>query len=207
MRGGFTTLRLRSGQATPGEHGGYESFNSSPCPQCLRGEESLPEQLLDLWLDGRRRCHRRETLYDVSLLVHQELGEVPLDAIAQQAALFALQKLEDRMRVVAVDLDLGEQWEVHSVIDLAERFDLVIGARLLMAELVAGKAEHLQAAVFVLGVKRLQTFVLRREPALAGGVDDQQDLSLVITKFFVSAIVEFCGKIVQAHLKLLAVSS
>src|ERR1019366_1128405 len=170
-------------------------------------EESLPEQLLDLWLDGRRRRHRGEALHDSSLSVHQELGEVPLDAIAQQAALFALQELEDWMRVVAIDLDLREQREVHAVIELTEGLDLVIGARLLMAELIAGKAKHLQAAVFVLGVKRLQAFVLRREPALAGGVDDQQDLALVIAEFLVPAVVEFCGKIVQAHLKLLAVSS
>src|ERR1019366_908664 len=193
MRGGFTPLRLRSGQATPGEHGGYESFNSSPCPQCLRGEESLPEQLLDLWLDGRRRCHRRETLYDVALLVHQELGEVPLDAIAQQATLFALQKLEDRMRVVAVDLDLREQRKVHAVIDLAGGLDLVIGPGLLMAELVARKAEHLQAAVLVLGIKRLQAFVLRRKSALAGGVDDQQHLALVIAELLVPSVIQLGG--------------
>src|ERR1019366_6241180 len=100
----------------------------------------LTKQLLDLWLDCRRRGHRGETLYDISLLVHQELGEVPLDAIAQQAALFALQELEDRMRVVAIDLDLREQREVHAVIELTEGLDLVVGARLLMAELIAGKA-------------------------------------------------------------------
>src|ERR1022692_912129 len=136
-----------------------------------------------------RRCRRSETLDDVAFLVHQELREVPLDAIAQQATLFALQKLEDRMRVVAVDLDLREQRKVHAVIDLAEGLDLVIGPGLLMAELVARKAEHLQAAVLVLGIKRLQALVLRREPALAGGVDDQQDLALVIAELLVPAII------------------
>jgi hypothetical protein len=35
----------------------------------------------------------------------------------------------------------------------------------------------------------LQAFVLRREPALAGGIDDQQDLALVVAEFFVPAVV------------------
>src|ERR1035438_7355590 len=69
----------------------------------------LPQQLLDLRFDGRRRRRRRETLDDVALLVHQELGKVPLDTIPQQAALFALQKLVQRVRIVPVDLDLREQ--------------------------------------------------------------------------------------------------
>src|ERR1039457_3643744 len=150
----------------------------------------LTEQFLDLRLDCRGRCRRGESLHHVALLVYQELGEVPLDAVTQQAALFALQELVQRMRVVPVDLDLREQWEVHAVIDLAERFDLRIGAGLLMAKLVARKAKHLQAAVFVLGIERLQPFVLRGEPAFARRVDDQQDLALVIAEFLVPAVVQ-----------------
>src|ERR1035438_4728532 len=107
------------------------------------------------------------------------------------------------MCVVPVDLDLREQWEVHAVIHLAERLDLLIGTGLLVAELVAGEAKHLQAAVLVLGVKRLQPFVLRGEPALARGVDDQQDLALVIAEVLAPAVVQLCGQIVQAHCKCL----
>ena len=72
-----------------------------------------------------------------------------------------------------------------------------------MAELVAGEAKHLQAAVFVLGIERLQPFILRREPAFARGVDDQQDLALVIAEVLVAAIVQLRGKVVQAHCKCL----
>ena len=44
-----------------------------------------------------------------------------------------------RVRVVAVHVDLGEHREGHAVVALAERRDLVLGAGLLVAELVAGK--------------------------------------------------------------------
>jgi hypothetical protein len=45
----------------------------------------------------------------------------------------------------AVDLDLAKQREAHAEVDLAELRDLAGIARLLLAELVAGKAQHHQA--------------------------------------------------------------
>src|SRR5271165_4523246 len=93
---------------------------------------TFPQQLLNLRLDCRRRCRWSVTLDHVSFLVHQELGEVPLDAVAEQAALFAFQKLEDRMRILAVDLDFREQWKAHAIVELAKRFDLGVGTGLLV---------------------------------------------------------------------------
>src|SRR5271157_5698354 len=60
------------------------------------GGKSLDQPLLDLRLDCRRRRGRREALDDLSFLVNQKLGKVPLDTVAQQAALFAFEKLEYR---------------------------------------------------------------------------------------------------------------
>ncbi len=53
-----------------------------------------------------------------------------------------LQMIEQRMRMAAVDIDLGEHRKCHVILALAERLDLFGVARLLPAELVAGKAEH-----------------------------------------------------------------
>ena len=61
----------------------------------------------------------------------------------------------------AVDLDLGEHREGHVVGELAEVGDLRLVARLLMAELVAGEAEHGEAAVAEPPVQRLEPLVLR----------------------------------------------
>ena len=58
-----------------------------------------------------------------------------------------LQRLEQRVRVRAVDLDLGEHREGHVVVGGAELLDFGLVAGLLMAELVAGEAEHGEAAL------------------------------------------------------------
>src|SRR5688572_16564901 len=85
--------------------------------------------------------------------------------------------VEQRMRMAAVDIDLGEHRKRHVILALAELFDLFGVARLLPAELVAGKAEHRKAARRQFALQLLQALVLRREPAGARGVDDQEHLT------------------------------
>ena len=124
---------------------------------------------------------RRVALDDVAVAIDQELGEVPLDRLgAEQSGLRLLQVLVERRRVLAVDVDLGEQRKRDAVVDLAERLDLLLAAGLLRAELVAGKAEDLEPLAVQLLVERLEPLVLRRESALARRVDDQQRLALVL---------------------------
>src|SRR5437879_13887635 len=89
-----------------------------------------------------------------------------------------LQVVEQRMRTAAVDVDLGEHRKRHVILALAERLDLFGVARLLPAELVAGKAEHGKAARRKFALQLLQALVLRREPTSARGVDDQEHLTL-----------------------------
>ena len=109
--------------------------------------------------------------------VDQELGEVPLDRPrAEEPRRFLFQRLEQRMGVRAVDLDLGEHREGHVVVEGAEILDLGLVARLLMAELVAGEAEHGEAAFAKAPVQRLEPRILRREAALARDIDDEQRL-------------------------------
>jgi hypothetical protein len=65
--------------------------------------------------------------------------------------------------------------------------------------LIAGEAEYFEAAVAVFGVEILQSLVLRGESALAGGVDDEQDLAFVGCQGLISAVVELGGKIIDRH--------
>ena len=78
-----------------------------------------------------------------------------------------------RMGVVAVDVYFGKHREADVVVRLAEGPDLGVRPRLLLAELVAGKAEHDQPPFPVLPIKGFQTLILRRVATLAGDVDDQ----------------------------------
>ena len=77
----------------------------------------------------------------------------------------------------AVDLDLGEHREGHPEVERAEIADRRFVARLLVAELVAGKAQHRQALPAALPPQLLQPRVLGGEAAARGDVHHQQYLS------------------------------
>src|ERR1700753_2501998 len=93
--------------------------------------------------------------------IDQEFGEIPLDRRPEQSALFTFQMLIQRMRVVAIDVDLGKHRKADAVIGRAELLDLPGVAGLLLAELVAGKSQYRKAARGKLLVERLQAFILR----------------------------------------------
>src|SRR5699024_2768199 len=62
------------------------------------------------------------------------------------------------------------------VVRLAERGDLLGGARLLATELIAREPQHVETLIAVGTEQRLQPGILRREPALTGHVDNQQNI-------------------------------
>ena len=91
-------------------------------------------------------------------------------------ALLCLEELIERVSVVAVDLDLLELWELGAVGELAERVDALVGARCLLAKLIAGEVENLEALGMVFLIEFLQFLILRGETAFGGCVDDEQYL-------------------------------
>src|SRR5581483_3036829 len=101
------------------------------------------------------------------------------------------------MDAKAVDLDLLEHRESHAVFAFAELGDLVRIARLLRAELVAGKTEHGKAARGEFAMQRFETLILRGEAAFARGVDDQQHLAGVLPQRHVFAGKRFGGEVVD----------
>ena len=89
---------------------------------------------------------------------------------------------EDRLCVLAVDVNLAHDLEGHAVVELAELFDLSVRFRILLFELVAWEADDDQSLVFVLLVQFLKTLELRGEATLAGGVDDEEHFALELCK-------------------------
>jgi hypothetical protein len=81
-------------------------------------------------------------ILDFAVTTDQELFKIPLDELnAKQTGLFLLEPLEKRVCVVAIDLSLLHDGEGNAVVDLAEALDVIIGTRLLAAELIAREAE------------------------------------------------------------------
>ena len=81
------------------------------------------------------------------------LLEVPLDLAAEAVVgLRVCQVLVEITLVLAADGDLGEDVEGDVVLRPAERLDLLVRARFLLAEVVGGEGQDPQALVFVLTV-------------------------------------------------------
>src|SRR5665213_920512 len=80
------------------------------------------------------------------------------------------------MALIAVDVELRRHRERRPVGGRAEGLDLLGGAGLLSAELVARGAEHRERLAAVALLESLEACVLRRQAALRGDVDDQHRL-------------------------------
>lgn len=141
------------------------------------------QRLLHLGLQilGLRRA--RPPLNHLSIPPDQKLLKVPLDHLQpHQPRLLLLQPLEHGLGLGAVDVDLAQHGETHAVVELAEFLDLVVGPRVLAAELVAGEAEDGEV-VWVLRrnvlVELLEPRELRGEAAFGGRVYDEDDFAFV----------------------------
>jgi hypothetical protein len=121
---------------------------------------------------------------DLAVAADEELFKVPLHALeAQDAGLLLLEPVVEGRGVVAVDIDLAHDGEADAIVDQAKVLDVVVGSGLLAAELVAREAKEYNIVVVLVAellVELLESFVLRGETALGGGVDDEDDLALVV---------------------------
>ena len=164
------------------------------------------EPFLDGLGDDVETRGRLEASHNLSLLVDEELGEVPLDVwaflvvrvslaehlvehrvermalVPAGEALAFLQELEERSGVVAVYLDLLVALELSAVCELAELMDAFISAWSLLSKLVAWEIQNLEALGVIFLVELFELLVLRSEATLGGGVDDEQ--------YFVSILFE-----------------
>src|SRR5688572_3561737 len=100
----------------PSGCGAMSTCNDDPGPvSCMAF--SSGQRGLDVPGDGFGLLVRRVALEHATVATDQELGEVPLDRVnAEQSALLVLQPLPQRMRAVAIDVDLGEQRKRHVVV-------------------------------------------------------------------------------------------
>jgi len=111
--------------------------------------ESLLDRAAQLW--GFGLDARLESGDDLSIAIDQEFGEIPRDRPGVfGVGRLAGQELIKWVNALALDDDLGEQWEADLVVGAAELLDLVIRSRLLGAELVGREGEDLESLILVL---------------------------------------------------------
>ena len=86
------------------------------------------------------------------------------------------------MSVRSIDVYLSKHWELRAVLARCERLDLLIRARFLPVELIAGEGQNLQALFFELLVELHHFAVVPvREASLARDIDDHYTL-LILAK-------------------------
>src|SRR5438132_4137777 len=144
-------------------------------PRILAMELARGEELLDLRDEFRRLGLdlRREARGGPAVARDEVLVEVPLRPLAGRLR----ERVEHLRAAGLLHRRLGEERKFHRVLAIAEFLDLLRAARLLLAEVVRREAEHHEAARLVLLRERLQALVLRRIPALARGVHDEDHLA------------------------------
>lgn len=105
-----------------------------------------------------------------------------------------------RMGVRAIDVNFGKHGEGHLIVGLTKSQNLFVGAWILFAELIAGKSQHLQPLRTIGPVEFFQAFEMRGESALAGRIDDEQDLApKVAERFGLAAYGLTCDVIQRTH--------
>ena len=136
------------------------------------------------------RLTRNFSKFQVELRQGQGLGAVLGEVAVQLGAKAGVGDLgyglgvdEDFIKVGLVGAggdNLFEHRESDVELGVAEGLNVFGRAGFLTGEVVGGKAEDLEAAVLVGAEELLEAFVLRGEATFGGGIDDKEDLSLVL---------------------------
>lgn len=118
----------------------------------------------------------------MTILVDQELAEVPLNEIAKQALLLHLQITVQWITVTPIHIDLGKHVKFNPVSPSGISLDFLIRSRLLTAELITRKSQDAQTFGFrKLVVQSLQfRVVLLCQASFSGDIHDQTHLTLVL---------------------------
>ena len=180
------------------------------------------QPLFDSLSDDIEACGRLEAGYNLTLLVNEELGEVPLDigtllvvriSLAQHLvenrvervalvptskALTFFQKFEERGSIVSVYLDLLVALELCAVCKLAELMNAFICTRGLLTKLVARKIKYFETLRMIGLIKFLQFLILRGETTLCSGVNDEQHFVGILLEGNILSLSVFNRKFVNS---------
>ena len=134
---------------------------------------------------------------DFAVFADEELAEVPFH-ITWKWGLRAAEGDIEGVLVFAFDDDFVEQRKGDAVFAGAEFLDVIVGAGLLAAEVVAGEGEDGETVLFEGFVEGLEFGVLLGVTAFGGDVDDEHDLAFVRLQGGVFALDVLQGVVVKA---------
>jgi hypothetical protein len=119
-----------------------------------------PKQLLDILLNTKWGGGGRIAIHHATLLVNQEFGEVPLDAITEKPTFVRLQILVQGCSIVTVDINLVKNGILSLEASASKLDNLLIGAGFLPSKLIARESQYLKALDLVLLIQLAQLSVV-----------------------------------------------
>ena len=114
--------------------------------------------------------------YNVATAIQKVFIEIPFGIRTRQSP----ESTKDRICIILADMGLGEHREVYAISLLAKLLYRFLGPRLLIGKIIGWETEHHQALVLVTRVKAFQSALLSGKRTPAGGIDDEDDLALVL---------------------------
>ena len=161
----------------------------------LSGSGGQSKELFDLLSQSLRFNDGSKASGDLTVLVDQDLLEVPLDVTGDGR----LNRSVDGRLLLAVDVNLVHHGELSVELVLSELLDAGADLGFLSTELVAREGDDGKALLGELRLELLKSLVLRRKSALGGDVDEEGDLALEDGKGGGFAIDVVDGVLVDAH--------
>ena len=89
----------------------------------------------------------------------------------------------------AIDLDLSKSGKGRSVVRAAKAIDVCSVSRSLLAKLIAGEIQDFKSVFLIALIEFLQFLILRSEAAAGRCIDNQQNLSFIITHFLLTSVL------------------
>ena len=126
----------------------------------------------------------REAFDDCSFSANQKLCEIPLDLLTQKTAFFFFEPVKERSGMRTVDIDLSKSRKGRSVVKTAKAVDFCGVSRSLLAKLIAREIQDFKSIFLIALIEFLQFLILRSEVAVGRCIDNQPNLSSLITHFF-----------------------
>ena len=88
-----------------------------------------------------------------------------------------------------VDINLSKSRKGRSVVKVAKAVDFCSVSRSLLAKLITGEIQDFKSVFLVALIESLQFLILRSEAATGRCIDNQQNLSFIITHFLQTSVL------------------
>lgn len=162
----------------------------------------LPQLLHYVAFKSLRLSCAGPSIHNLTISSDQELFEIPLDPLQPHDSRFlTLHPFPHGLGRTPIHIRLPQHGEGNAVIHLAELLDGIVVTGILPGKLITREPEDDEVVLvwcrLDLFPQGFETFKLRGEAALRGGVDNEDDFALMLGEGVIAALLVFGGEFVK----------